>query len=187
MEGKHEETKPIDGPISFTPINPNRVIVPHYDALVLTLCIHGFDVHMVLVDLSSVADLLQLPSFKQMKLSLGVVNSTGRILSGFNGATIVTLGDVVLLVKAGPVTQRVLFSIVEDLGPYNAIMGRAWLHSMKAILSTYHQMVSYLTNVRQVDLLSSQLVVWQCYQLYIKEQRGKKNPENPPLKDQTPG
>ena len=57
-----------------------------------------------------------------MKLSLGVVNLAGRILSGFNGATTVTLGDVMLPVKAGLVTQQVWFSIVEDLGPYNAIM-----------------------------------------------------------------
>ena len=34
--GSREETEPIDGPISFPPVNPNRVIVPHYDALVLT-------------------------------------------------------------------------------------------------------------------------------------------------------
>ena len=58
-----------------------------------------------------------------MKLSLGMLNLARRILSGFNGATTVTLGDVVLLVKAGPVTQQVLFSIVEDLGPCHAIMG----------------------------------------------------------------
>ena len=65
------------------------------------------------------------------------------------------LGDVALLVKAGPVTQQVLFSIVKDLRPYNAIMGRAWLNLMKVVPSTYHQMVSYLINVGQVDLLSS--------------------------------
>ena len=104
-EGRQGETKPIDGPISFPPVNPNRVIGPHYDALGLTLCINGFDVHMVLIDPGSTTDLLQLPAFKKMKLFLGVVNSTRRILSCFNGATTVTLGDVALPVKAGPVTQ----------------------------------------------------------------------------------
>ena len=58
-----------------------------------------------------------------------------------------TLGDVTLPVKSEPVNQRVLFSIVEDLGPYNAIVGQTWLHSMKVMPSTYHQMVSYLKNV----------------------------------------
>ena len=42
-----------------------------------------------------------------MKLSLGVENSVGQILSGFNGATTVNLGVVALLVKVGLVTQQV--------------------------------------------------------------------------------
>ena len=119
-----QEAEPIDGPISFAPINPNKVIVPHYDALVLTLCINGFDVHRVLVDPGSVADLLQLLAFTQMKLSSHMLNSVGRILSAFNRATMTTLGDVTLPVKAELVTHRVLFSIIEDLGPYNTIVGR---------------------------------------------------------------
>ena len=82
-----------------------------------------------------------------MKFSLSMPNSVERILYDFNDATTVILGDVALLVKAEPVTQQVLFSIVKNMGPYNAIMGRAWLHSMKAIPPTYHQMVSYLTDV----------------------------------------
>ena len=71
------ETESIDGLISFPPVNPNRVIMPHYDALVLTLCINGFDVHRVLVDPISAADLLQLPAFRQMELSLGMLYSVG--------------------------------------------------------------------------------------------------------------
>ena len=136
-ESSQGEVEPIDGPISFPLVNPNRVIVPHYNALVLTLCINGFDVHKVLVDPSNVADLLQLPSFTRMKLSSNMLNSAGRILSGFNGATTTMLGDVTLPMKVGLVTERVLFSIVEDLGPYNAIVGQTWLHSMKAVSSTY--------------------------------------------------
>ena len=104
-EGSREETRPIDGPISFPPINPNRIIMPHYAALVLTLCISGFDVHKVLVDPSIEANLLQLPAFNQMRLSLGMLNSVEIILSSFNGATTVTLGYVTLAVRASPVTQ----------------------------------------------------------------------------------
>ena len=108
-----------------------------------------------------------------MKFSYGMLNLARRIISGFNGAATTTIRDVTLHVRVGPVTQRVLFSIIKDLGPYNAIVGWTWLHSMKAVPSTYHQMVSYLTNVGQVDLLSSQLAAWQCRQLSMQDQRGK--------------
>ena len=58
------EVQPIDDPISFPPLNPTRVITPHYAALILTLCINNFDVHRVLVDLGSIADLLHLLAFQ---------------------------------------------------------------------------------------------------------------------------
>ena len=138
--------KLIDNPISFPPINPSRVVTPHHDALVLTLCINNFDVHRVLVNPGRAADLLQLTAIRQMKVPLDKLNSTSRILSRFNGATTLTMGDIALPVKAEQVTQQVLFSIVEDFGPYNAIVGRAWLHAMKAIPSTYHQTISNLTS-----------------------------------------
>ena len=159
--------QPIEGPISFPPINPSRVITPHHDALVLSLCINNCDVHRVLVDLGSAADLLQLPAFRQMDISFDRMSLASRILSDFNGVTTVTMGDNALPVKAGPVIQHVLFSVVEDLGLYNAIVGRAWLHAMKVVPSTYHQMISYLTSTGKIDLLSSQLAARQCYQLLV--------------------
>ena len=148
---------PMDGPISFPPINPTRVITPHYDALILTVCIKSFDVHKVPIDPGSATDSLHLPALKQMRVPIDHLHSAGRVLLGFNGATTLSIGDVTFSVKAGPVTRQVLFSVVEDLGPYNAILGRAWLHAMKAIPSTYHQRISFLTEFGQVDLQGSQL------------------------------
>ena len=104
-----------------------------------------------------------------MKIPLDRLSSVGRVLSGFNGATTRTVGDIVLSIKAGLVIQQVLFSMVEDLGLYNAIVGRAWLHAMKAIPSTYHQTISYLTASGQVHLQGSQLAARQCYQLSVQE------------------
>ena len=36
---------------------------------------------------------------------------------------------------------------------------------MKAIISTYHQMVSYLTKEGQINLYGSQLAARHCYQV----------------------
>ena len=116
--------QPVDGLISFPPINPTQVITPHCDALVLTIIINNFDVHRVLVDSGSAADLLHLPAFKQMRVPLDCLSSTGRVLSEFNEATTLTVGDIAFPVQAGPVIHQLLFSVVEDLGPYNAKLGR---------------------------------------------------------------
>ena len=90
-----------------------------------------------------------------MGLELSGLKNPGRILSGFNGASTTSFGDIVLPVQAGPVTLNVQFLVVEDLSPFNVSLGRTWLHYMKAIPSTYHQMVSFLTEDGQIDLYGS--------------------------------
>ena len=103
-QGSVPAAQPVEGLISFPPINPTWVITPHYDALVLTVCINSFDVHRVLVDPGSAVDLLHLPAFKQMKVPIDHLHSPGRILSGFNGATTLSIGEITFFVKAGPIT-----------------------------------------------------------------------------------
>ena len=176
--------QPVDGPISFLPINPTWVITPHYDELVLTVGINNFNVHRVLVDPGSAADLLHLPTFKQMRVPLDRLTFAGKVLFGFNGATTLVVGDIAFPVQAGPVIQQALFSVVEDLGLYNAILGRAWLHAMKAVPSTYHQTISYLTASGQVDLQGSQLIARQCYQLSMQGHEQEECYSAPPLEGQ---
>ena len=60
--------------------------------------------HRVLVDPGNETDLLHLPAFQHMKVPLDRLSSAGRVLSGFNGATTLMVGDIVLFIKAGPVT-----------------------------------------------------------------------------------
>ena len=140
----------------------------------------NFNVHRILIDQGSPTELLHLPAFKQMKVPLTHLSSASRVLFEFNGATTLTVGDIDLSIKAGPVTQQVLFSVVEDLSPYNAIVGRTWLHTMKVVPSTYHQSISYLTASGQVDLQGSQLASCQCYQLSVHERKKGKGPDSSP-------
>ena len=119
----------------------------------------------ILVDPGSSADLLQVAVIKQMGFIPSSLENPGRILSGFNGSSTTLLGDITLPVQAGPVILNILFSVVEDLSHFNAILGRTWLHGMKVIPSTYHQMVSFITQDGQIDLYGSQLATQQCYQI----------------------
>ena len=106
-------------------------------------------------------------AYRQMGLPLSTLKNPRWLLSRYNRATTTSLSDVVLPVQAGPVTLNVQFSVVEDLSIFNVIMGRAWIHGMKVIPSSYHQMVSCLIEGGQIDLLGSQLAVCQCYQVTL--------------------
>lgn len=73
-----------------------------------------------------------------MNLSINVLESPGRVLTGFNGSTTISLKEIVLPLSTGPIIVIVKFSVIEDPSPYNAILGRAWIQDMKAIPSMYH-------------------------------------------------
>ena len=75
------------------------------------------------MDPGSAIDLLHLPALKQMRVPLDRLSSAGKVLSRFNWATTLTVRDIAFPVQAGLVIQQVLFSVVEDLRPYNAILG----------------------------------------------------------------
>ena len=124
-----------------------------------------FDVRRILIDPSSSTDLLQELVISHMGRDLSGLENPRRILSGFNRAATTSLGDIVLPVQASPITLNIQFYVVQDLSPFNAILGRTWMHYMKAIPSTYHQMVSFLTEDGQIDLYGSQLAARQCYQI----------------------
>nr|CAN61299.1 hypothetical protein VITISV_027058 [Vitis vinifera] len=149
--------RPIDGTIIFPPVDPTRILQLHRDAFILSLEIGDFDVRRILVDLGSSTDLVQASVISHMGRNLTSLENPGRILSGFNGASTTSLGDIVLPIQADPVTLNVQFSVIQDLSPFNVILGHTWLHYMKVIPSTYHQMVSFLTKDEQIDLYDSQL------------------------------
>ena len=136
----------------------------------------------ILIDPGSSADLLQASVISHMGCDLSGLENPKRILSGFNRATTTFLGDIVMPVQAGPVTLNVQFSVVQDLSPFNVILGCTWLHYMKVIPSTCHQMVSFLTEDGQIDLYGSQLAARQCYQ--IAREVGT-NQEDRPLPEPT--
>ena len=64
-------------------------ILPHNDALVVTLCIGSYDVKRVLVDKGSEAEIIYLDLYKGLNLKLEDLSKYDSSLVGFNGRTII--------------------------------------------------------------------------------------------------
>ena len=57
-----------------------------------------------------------------------------------------------LSISTGPVIALVLLTVIDEPSSFNAILGCTWIHTMKALSSSYHQMLSFLTPQGQIDI-----------------------------------
>ncbi|RVW30240.1 hypothetical protein CK203_088695 [Vitis vinifera] len=116
--------RPIDGTIIFPPVDPTRTLATSRHP------------HPV-------------PRDRRLRC----LENPGRILSGFNGSSTTSLGRHCTAGPSWPShSQRTILSGRVITLQYH--LRATWLHYMKVIPSTYHQMVSFLTN-------DGKLTIWQ--------------------------
>ncbi|CAL9006555.1 unnamed protein product [Prunus brigantina] len=115
---------------------------PHNDALVIRIQIAQAVVDRIHADEGSAANILQLAVIQQMGLETKI-NKSARSLTGFNGATTVTVGTIDLDVYSPPVVSLQTFMVINEVSPYNGILGRPWIGKINAITSATHQKIRY--------------------------------------------
>ena len=58
--------------------------------------------------------------------------------------------------------MEVDFNVVDSYSPYTTIVARPWLHTLRAISSTLHQKVKYLSEGLIKEILGNKSVARQC-------------------------
>lgn len=71
------------------------------------------------------------------------VNRSAKSLTGFNGATTITVETIELDVCSPPVISTHTFMIIDGVSPYNCIRRRPWIGKINAITSAMHQKIRY--------------------------------------------
>ncbi|KAF2538156.1 hypothetical protein F2Q68_00021804 [Brassica cretica] len=79
-----------------------------------------------------------------------------------------TAGEVVLPVYAGGINMSTKFLLVDCQSSYNMILGRPWIHDMRAVPSTLHQMVKFPTPWGIKAVRGDQENSRFCYQTTLK-------------------
>ena len=148
--------------LGFSDEDKVGTIQPHDDTLVVTLRIGGYDVKRVMVDQGSAVDIMYPDLYKGLGLKPEDLTTYNSPLVSFEGRMVVPKGLIRLPVQAGTDVVEVDFIVVDVLSSYTAIMGRSWLHTLKAVLSTLHQKVKYPFGGQVLEIVGNQAAARQC-------------------------
>ena len=103
--------------IGFSEEDARRLHHPHDDALIVSIRVGDYNVHRMLVDNGSSADILYYPAFQQMGIDRTRLIPTNAPLVGFGGTRVLPLGAITLSVTVGDypkqITKDVTFLVVD--------------------------------------------------------------------------
>uniref|UniRef100_A0A2N9IAR1 Uncharacterized protein n=1 Tax=Fagus sylvatica TaxID=28930 RepID=A0A2N9IAR1_FAGSY len=152
--------------IIFTDRDLEGVQLPHSDALVVTMQIGDFEVKRILIDPGSSAEIMYDSLFKGLGLEHKDLDRKVDPLYGFSGESVMPVGRVTVKVHAGTVSSPTDFWVLNSYSPYNAILGRPWLHKMKAVPSTLHQRLRFPTpeGIMEVRVEYTDVFAWNPYE-----------------------
>ncbi|XP_070036092.1 uncharacterized protein [Nicotiana tomentosiformis] len=140
----HKWYDELEESIIFDKSDTDGLAFPHYDALVITLQILVTDVRRIMLDDGSDACTIHPQVLAQMKLEDKIVTCC-ITLTCFNNAVERKSGEITLPVLADGVTLETIFHIMDQGMTYNAIIGRPWIHTMRAIPSSLYQVIKFPT------------------------------------------
>ena len=79
------------------------------------------------------------------------------------------MGQIMMTVHTGPITLDTEFLVMDVSSPYTTIMGRRWLHRLKAVPFSLHQKLRFPTDFGIMEIKGNQVASKQCIMAAIKQ------------------
>ncbi|GKV01868.1 hypothetical protein SLEP1_g14382 [Rubroshorea leprosula] len=149
------------------------VMMPHADPFVATVHISNHNVNKVFVDTGSSPDILYWSCFQKMQLNPNSLQKHEGPIYGFDNQLVPVEGIITLPIYVGSEPQfrmaSVTFLVVKMESAFNAILGRATLCELKAVISQPHLCMKFPTPQGVGVLKGNQKMARACYQDTLKK------------------
>ncbi|GLJ06735.1 hypothetical protein SUGI_0046600 [Cryptomeria japonica] len=139
--------------LTFTEADDASVSQPHNAPLHIEAFIHKHQIKQVLIDGGAGLNICTLSTIKQLGYLDKVVNATNKItIKAYDDEERSSKGTVILPLRVGPVTKDVICQVLDLDLTYNILLGRPWIHEMRAVPSTYHRCIKFPHNGVEVTI-----------------------------------
>nr|XP_016446033.1 PREDICTED: uncharacterized protein LOC107771205 [Nicotiana tabacum] len=168
--------------IIFDESDADSFTFPHNDALVITLRILDTYVKRIMVDDECGECFIHPRVLTYMRLEDTIV-PCWITLTGLNNAVEWTSGEITLPVLAAGVTLETTFHIMDQETAYNSIVGRQWIHPMRAIPSSLYQLIKFPTPCGIFSIRGEHRTSRECYRIALdsmstQQKKSKKKRHN---------
>ncbi|XP_026429774.1 uncharacterized protein LOC113326224 [Papaver somniferum] len=150
--------------IEFSEADMIGVYAPHNDAIVITSWISMIHVHQILVDTGSSVSVLFSGAYSSINLPHDLIKEDENPIIGFSGEVTKAIGKVKIPITVADKSVLDTFLLLDCIAPYNAIVGRDWMHEIGAFTSSYHQCLKFVTPEGVVKVKRDQMTAHKCHE-----------------------
>ena len=98
---------------------------------------------MLLVDTGSAINMCPSRTTYAIRLKPADFVPTAQVIRAYDNTSRKVMGTVKIQTQVGPGQHEIDFHVLDIPATFNLLLGRPWLHQVKAISSTLHQMLKY--------------------------------------------
>jgi hypothetical protein len=175
LTGPVVQTKWSHVPLTFDARDVDLRSAPHADAMVINCSVAGWDLHKVLVDNGSQANIIFLHAFDCMGINHSLLKPSDNPLYGFGGKGTFPVGKIELPLSFGVApnarSEHVTFGIVDMIYPYNAIMGRGSINKFEAAIHGLYLCMKILGPQGVITVYGNQQTVRNIERDFVPGQR----------------
>ncbi|XP_012468931.1 uncharacterized protein LOC105787011 [Gossypium raimondii] len=113
----------------------------------------------VLIDNGSALNVLPLPTLDRLPVDSSHMKTCQNIVRAFDGTERRVMGRIEILLIIGPTTYEVDFLVMDIKPSYNCLLGRPWIHSVGAVLSSLHQKLKLVSEGPLVTISAEEDII----------------------------
>jgi hypothetical protein len=118
---------------------PTKDMANQLRPLYITAHLQGAPINKILVDNGSAVNVLPFRSMQTLGMDKYAIQPTSLIVKNFTGSITRTHGLLFVQVMVGSRSITLAFFVVDCTSPYNALLGRDWIHRSLCVPSSLHQ------------------------------------------------